>query len=81
MAALLIVKPDLAIFGSEYGVSTYRPGLVDLFAGYLGPPETNLIKSYFYVPGRERVGGYPEQTDRSRFPHNYIYIGLSLIHI
>jgi hypothetical protein len=47
MAALLIVKPDLAIFGSEYGVSTYRPGLVDLFAGYLGPPETNLIKSYF----------------------------------
>ncbi|HVB78530.1 MAG TPA: transporter [Candidatus Binataceae bacterium] len=32
---------------SEFGVSTYRPGLMDLFAGYLAPPGTTLIKSYF----------------------------------
>lgn len=32
---------------SEFGVSTYRPGLMDLFAGYLAPPGTTLVKGYF----------------------------------
>jgi len=32
---------------SEYGVSTYRPGLIDLFSGLLGPPGTTLVKSLF----------------------------------
>jgi len=32
---------------SEYGVSTYRPGLIDLFSGFLGPPGTTLVKSLF----------------------------------
>jgi hypothetical protein len=32
---------------SEFGISTYRPGLMDLFAGYLGPPGTTLVKTYF----------------------------------
>jgi hypothetical protein len=32
---------------SEFGVSTYRPGLFDLFAGYLAPPGTTIIKNYF----------------------------------
>jgi hypothetical protein len=32
---------------SEFGVSTYRPGLIDLFAGYLAPPGTTLVKTYF----------------------------------
>lgn len=32
---------------SEFGVSTYRPGLFDLFAGYLAPPGTTIVKNYF----------------------------------
>jgi len=32
---------------SEFGVSTYRPGIFDLFAGYLPPPGTTMVKSYF----------------------------------
>lgn len=32
---------------SEYGVGTYRPGEVDLFAGMLAPPGGALVKDYF----------------------------------
>ena len=32
---------------SEYGVGTYRPGQVDLFAGVLPAPGTFLVKDYF----------------------------------
>ncbi len=32
---------------SEYGIGTYRPGQVDLFAGLLGPPGTAIVKDYF----------------------------------
>jgi hypothetical protein len=42
--------------GSEFGVSTYRPGLMDLFAGYLGPPGSLNIKDMFlYQDATARV--------------------------
>ena len=45
---MLLVPARAAVLrASEYGVSTYRPGLMDLFAGYLGPPGTTLVKTYF----------------------------------
>ncbi|HEY2526126.1 MAG TPA: hypothetical protein VGI29_13765, partial [Candidatus Binataceae bacterium] len=44
---LTIAAQTAVVSASEYGVSTYRPGLVDLFAGYLGPPGTTLMKGYF----------------------------------
>src|SRR5665213_738197 len=34
-------------FASEYGISSYRPGLMDLFAGYLAPPGSTIVKDYF----------------------------------
>ncbi len=34
-------------FASEYGVGTYRPGTVDLFAGMLAAPGGVLLKNYF----------------------------------
>jgi hypothetical protein len=33
--------------GSEFGISTYRPGLMDLYSGYLAPPGTTLVKNFF----------------------------------
>jgi hypothetical protein len=35
------------VSASEFGVSSYRPGQIDLFAGYLAPPGTVLVKTYF----------------------------------
>ena len=47
IAAVLAIAAQTAVASaSEYGISTYRPGLVDLFAGYLGPPGTTLVKGY-----------------------------------
>ena len=47
MAILLMLTCHQIAFASEFGVSTYRPGLMDLFAGYLAPPGTTLVKTYF----------------------------------
>ena len=46
-AALLFSTLCSLASGSEYGISTYRPGLMDLFAGYLGPPGSTLSRTYF----------------------------------
>jgi len=46
-AGLAIAMKTAVVCASEYGIGTYRPGLVDLFAGYLGPPGTTLVKGYF----------------------------------
>ncbi len=51
-AAIVVAVLAVPGFGavacaSEFGISTYRPGLMDLFAGYLGPPGTTLVKTYF----------------------------------
>ncbi len=45
-AAILWLWAALAN-ASEYGVSTYRPGLMDLYAGMLPPPGTTIVKSLF----------------------------------
>jgi len=45
LSALCGVSQNAA--GSEFGVSTYRPGLMDLFAGYLGPPGSINVKDMF----------------------------------
>jgi hypothetical protein len=47
MAMLLMPSLAATVYASEFGVSTYRPGLIDLFAGYLAPPGTTLVKTYF----------------------------------
>ncbi len=48
VAALLVILavPGLAL-ASEYGVSTYRPGLMDLYAGILPPPGHGIVKDLF----------------------------------
>ncbi|MDO8434814.1 MAG: transporter [Candidatus Binatus sp.] len=33
-------------FASEYGVSTYRTGIMDMFAGYLAPPGATILKNF-----------------------------------
>jgi hypothetical protein len=35
---------------SELGISTYRPGLMDLFAGYLGPPAFLILGNFALKP-------------------------------
>jgi hypothetical protein len=48
VVAMLVVPAFGAIVcTSEFGASAYYPGLTDLFAGYLGPPGTTLVKPYF----------------------------------
>jgi|SRR5579863_3919963 len=61
MAAVLFALVALATssppaIASEYGVSTYRPGLSDLFAGYLIAPGGTLTKTMFlFQDARENV--------------------------
>jgi hypothetical protein len=43
----LVLTVSAGAFASEYGVSTYRPGLMDLFTGYLAPPGSTIVKNYF----------------------------------
>ena len=47
MAMLEVPAFGAIVCASEFGISTYRPGLMDLFAGYLGPPGATLVKTYF----------------------------------
>ena len=44
---VVLVLAAGVLHASEYGVGTYRPGQVDLFAGTLPPPGGVLIKQYF----------------------------------
>jgi hypothetical protein len=41
-----LVYPAM-VCASEYGISTYRPGLMDLYAGILPPPGNGIIKDLF----------------------------------
>jgi hypothetical protein len=43
----LILADTGTVFASGYGIGTYRPGLMDLFAGYLVPPGATIVKDYF----------------------------------
>jgi hypothetical protein len=47
MALLAVVAVSGPASGSEYGVSTYRPGLMDLYPGILPPPGTTIVKDLF----------------------------------
>ncbi len=47
MSIPVVLALSVVACASEYGVSTYRPGLIDLFSGVLGPPGTTLVKSLF----------------------------------
>jgi hypothetical protein len=42
----MLVDP-VATRASEYGISTYRPGLMDLYAGMLPPPGTGIVKDLY----------------------------------
>lgn len=42
---ILVITPGVC--ASEYGVSTYRPGLMDLYAGMLPPPGSGIVKNLF----------------------------------
>lgn len=44
---LMITAACEPVSASEYGVSTYRPGLLDLYAGMLPPPGHGLVKDLF----------------------------------
>ena len=52
---ILLSGPGVG-FASEYGISTYRPGLLDLFPGILPPAGTAMVKNYFmYQDASARV--------------------------
>src|SRR5579863_6956077 len=34
-------------WASEFGVGSYRPGIIDLYAGYSAPPGATILKPYF----------------------------------
>jgi len=57
LVALLATLTCGAIaLASEYGISTYRPGLMDLYSGMLPPPGNGLVKDLFlYQDAQERV--------------------------
>jgi hypothetical protein len=46
---VLLVASGLStpVRASEYGISTYRPGLMDLYAGILPPPGQGVVKDLF----------------------------------
>ncbi|HKN14186.1 MAG TPA: transporter [Candidatus Binatus sp.] len=46
-AIVALVSAAGVVHASEYGVGTYRPGQVDLFAGMLPAPGGVLVKNYF----------------------------------
>lgn len=47
-AMLLLTRANGGpVYASEYGISTYRPGLMDLYAGLLPPPGHGVVKSLF----------------------------------
>lgn len=45
--AIAIVIPGGKLYASEFGVSTYRPGIMDLSSGMLPPPGHFLFKELF----------------------------------
>jgi hypothetical protein len=45
--AVALILTGRVVRASEYGVGTYRPGEVDLFAGMLPAPGGFLVKNYF----------------------------------
>jgi hypothetical protein len=47
VALIAVVAVSGPASGSEYGVSTYRPGLMDLYPGILPPPGTTIVKDLF----------------------------------
>jgi hypothetical protein len=47
MLAVILTCCASASNASEYGISTYRPGIMDLFSGYLADPGTSIVKNYF----------------------------------
>jgi hypothetical protein len=46
-ALLAIAASVRTASASEFGISTYRPGLMDLYSGYLAPPGTLMVKNFF----------------------------------
>jgi hypothetical protein len=46
MLLVILAVPGFGL-ASEYGVSTYRPGLMDLYAGLLPPPGHSIVKDLF----------------------------------
>jgi hypothetical protein len=47
IASLLVLLSPALLCASEYGISTYRPGLMDVYAGILPPPGHGIVKSLF----------------------------------
>lgn len=47
VAAISVAAALGSASASEYGIGTYRPGQIDLFAGLIAPPGVRAIKSYF----------------------------------
>jgi hypothetical protein len=47
LLAALIALSGAAANASEYGISSYRPGLMDLYAGMLPPPGNGIVKDLF----------------------------------
>lgn len=46
-AIVVMIMPAGISHASEYGIGTYRPGQVDLFAGMLPAPGGAAVKNYF----------------------------------
>lgn len=57
---------------SEYGVGTYRPGQVDLFAGVLPAPGTFLVRDYFLFENAN-LGARPVNAPLQVHSHTITY--------
>jgi hypothetical protein len=82
LAAGTIVFALIVVCGvaqsSEYGVGTYRPGQVDLFAGVLPAPGTFLVRDYFLFENAN-LGARPVNAPLQVHSHTITYTDATFV--
>ncbi len=82
LAASTIMLALIVVCGvsqaSEYGVGTYRPGQVDLFAGVLPAPGTFLVKDYFLFEDAN-LGARPVNAPLQVHTHTITYTDATFV--
>ncbi len=76
IAALILAAGVL--HASEYGVGSYRPGTLDLFAGMLPAPGGVLIKNYFLFQDAS-LDAQPENTPLRVHTHTVTYTNATFV--
>ncbi len=58
---------------SEYGISTYRPGMMDLFSGFLANPAASIVKDYFIFHKTSADATTPKGELTAKVTHHHIH--------